>query len=335
MRLTPADESGLSTGTIAAPGSQMTDMNIRRAGLLASSSVILLVSAVSAADAGIEFAGVLTAGGKTRVALTDKSSNATTWVAPGDEFNGYKVERYDPAEDAVFLAKGGKETRIGLVAAKTPEAGSVTTETQPSADAANAAIHANLQRLATAAKQLQLARGVSNVSYADLVGPGKPIPELNPVAGESYSTLSFGENVTAVSVTTSNGTTISLNLTPTALSSSSPSPIASGTSSNASARTEPAAGKRATSGVPAPGPIATDTSTPSPAAAAPAASSAAEPVLTPTGRQPASPSYMIQGGDTWEKISAGTGVPVQQLKQLNPTILEGAPLPFGQTIRVR
>jgi LysM repeat protein len=44
---------------------------------------------------------------------------------------------------------------------------------------------------------------------------------------------------------------------------------------------------------------------------------------------------MIQGGDTWDKISTSTGVPVQQLKQLNPSILEGSPLPAGQTIRVR
>ena len=67
---------------------------------------------------------------------------------------------------------------------------------------------------------------------------------------------------------------------------------------------------------------------------APAPTTAPENVVT-TGRQPASPSYTIQGGDTWQKISEGTGVPIQRLKELNPTILEGSPLPSGQTIKVR
>lgn len=308
-------------------------MNIRRATILASVSVFCLAGVVRGADPGIEFAGVLTAGGETRIALTDKSSNATTWVAPGEEFNGYKVARYDAEEEAVFLAKGGKETRIGLVAAKTQEAISVSTDNQPSTEAANAAIHANLQRLATAAKHLQLTRGVSNVSYADLVGPGKPIPELKPVAGENYSTLSFGENVTAVSVTTSNGTTISYHFPPTALSGSTAAPLASQARSGASAPTAHATQKAATTGATTTAPVPSDTPAGA-SAAAPAAAADAD-ALQPTGRQPASPSYTIQGGDTWEKVSAGTGVPVQRLKQLNPSILENAPLPAGQTIRVR
>ncbi|MGH7944471.1 MAG: hypothetical protein ACREF9_05630, partial [Opitutaceae bacterium] len=64
---------------------------------------------------------MLTAGGKTRLALTDTEKKITSWIQPGDEFKGYTVARYDPKEEAVFLKKGGQETRIGLVAAKTTE----------------------------------------------------------------------------------------------------------------------------------------------------------------------------------------------------------------------
>jgi hypothetical protein len=49
---------------------------------------------------------------------------------------------------------------------------------------------------------------------------------------------------------------------------------------------------------------------------------------------PPGPAHPARG-DTWQKISEATGVPVLQLRQLNPSILEGSPLPAGQTIRVR
>jgi LysM repeat protein len=291
-------------------------MNISRAAILIALSSTALVGAT---DTGIAFSGVLTAGGKTRIALTDTAKKTTTWVEPGAEFNGYTVARYDAKEEAVFLKKGGQETRLGLVAAKTPDARPAAgPDPSTSAQATTVAIRSNLRTLAAAARQYQAERGVSTVSYTDLVGPDKPIKELKPVAGEDYSTLNFGPNVTAVSVTTANGATISFEMPP-------PASAAAVAGANIPAPL-PAAPSAATVGVASPAPA--------PAADAASANIPVEP-LPATGRQPASPSYTIQGGDTWQKISEATGVPITQLKQLNPTILEGSPLPSGQTIKVR
>jgi LysM repeat protein len=294
-------------------------MNIRHSALFI---VLSLSPILDAAEPGIVFSGVMTASGKTRIALTDPEKNVTTWVQPGEQFKGYTIARYDEKDEAVFLKKGTQETRIGLVAAKTPDtpASTSTAEIAAATQATAAAIRSNLRQLATAARQYQLAHNVSTVGYNDLVGPGKPIKELKPVAGENYSTLNFGPNVTGVSVTTANGTTISMDVPSANTASTGASAIAD--SANAATTTAPT-GTVATASQPA----AQATST--------APTSASVEVLTPTGRQPASPSYTIQGGDTWQKISEMTGVPVSQLKQLNPAILEGSALPAGQTIRVR
>ena len=303
-------------------------MTAPRAALL----IALFSTSLSAAETGIEFSGVLTAEGKTRIALTDTARKTTTWVEPGGEFNGFTVLRYDAKEDAVFLKKGGQETRIGLVTSKTREAPSPSAASSPTAQATTAAIRANLRQLSSAARQFQLERGVSNAAYTDLVGPDKIIKELKPVAGENYSTLTFGPNVTAVNVTTANGETVSLDLP--AASATAPTGAATQIrsvppSAPTTPSTLPAASTPPAASAAAPALSVTPTTTP----AAPAnAAAAAGPQ---TGRQPASPSYTIQGGDTWQKISESTGVPVSQLKHLNPAILEGSPLPAGQTIRVR
>ena len=93
-------------------------MKPRRLALLA---LLALSPLAFAAEIGIEFSGVLTADGRTRIALTDTASKSTSWVESGAIFNGYRVDRYDANEDAVFLRKNGEEIRLGLVAAKTPE----------------------------------------------------------------------------------------------------------------------------------------------------------------------------------------------------------------------
>lgn len=292
-------------------------MTIRRATAFAA---LCFSSTLFAAEPGIVFSGVMTAGGKTRLALTDTEKNVTTWVEPGAEFKGYTIERYDAKDEAVFLKKDGQETRVGLVASKTSDtsAATIAADDTGSNQAAVTAIRSNLRQLAAAARQYQIAQNVTTVGYNDLVGPGKLIKEIKPVAGENYSTLNFGPNVTGVSVTTANGTTISVEM-----------PAARVAAANASS-TAASPGIGVTK---QPGGVATAPAQPQPAPAAP--TTATVEALTPTGRQPASPSYTIQGGDTWEKISQSTGVPVLQLKQLNPTILEGSALPAGQTIRVR
>ena len=172
---------------------------------------------LAAAEPEIEFAGIITAEGKTRIALTDKSKKTTTWVQPGETFNGYTVARYESTEEAVYLKKGGQEKRLGLIASRTTEAQPAVVEDAAAAAQASAiatGIRSNLRQLASAARQYQIERGVTSIGYADLVGPDKLVKELKPVAGENYTTLNFGPNVTAVSVSTSGGAIVSYDLSP-------------------------------------------------------------------------------------------------------------------------
>lgn len=94
-------------------------MKVHRVALLFR---FLSAPAALAAEAGIEFSGVLTADGRTRIALTDVASKTTRWLEAGDVFNGYTIARYDPKDDAVYLRRNGQETRLVLVAARTVEA---------------------------------------------------------------------------------------------------------------------------------------------------------------------------------------------------------------------
>lgn len=281
-------------------------MNISRAAFFGAAS---FVAALGAAEPDIEFTGVLTADGRTRIALTDKTQKTTSWVEPGDIFNGYTIDRYDAKEDAIYLKKGGHETRIGLIASKSTQAikPAQAEPAPPSTQAMTASIQSNLRQLTGAARQYQLERGVTSVGYNDLVGPDKLIKELKPVAGENYSTLTFGPNVTAVSVTTSTGSIVTLEVPPAVVGSVSPTPAASV--------------------VPA-SPGATAVPNP-PHSAAPGET------LPPLGRPSTGPSYLIRSGDTWQKVSESTGVSVPQLRQLNPTFLDGTTLPAGQTLRIR
>lgn len=283
-------------------------MNISRAIFIGAAS---FGAVLSAAEPTIEFTGVLTAGGKTRIALTDKTQKTTTWVEPGEVFNGYTIDRYDAKEDAIFLKKGGQETRIGLVASKsTPGKPAQLDAASPSTQAMSTSIQSNLRQLTNAARQYQLERGVTTVGYNDLVGPDKLIKELKPVAGENYSTLNFGPNVTAVSVTTSTGAIVALEVPPSVVGSVSPTPA-----SPVVPTTLPAL--PAATAVPAL-PTATTSET-----------------LPPLGRPATGPSYMIRSGDTWQRVSESTGIPVPQLRQMNPTFLDGTNLPAGQTLRIR
>jgi hypothetical protein len=65
-------------------------MTISRAVIFAA---VFSSSLLTAAETGIEFAGVLTAEGKTRLALTDTAKKITTWVEAGAVFKGYTVAR--------------------------------------------------------------------------------------------------------------------------------------------------------------------------------------------------------------------------------------------------
>lgn len=284
--------------------------------------LLMAASPLCAAEPAIQFTGVLTADGKTRLALTDKATDTTHWVELGDEFKGYAIARYDSAEEAVFVRKSGLEHRLPLASPQSRPVPSATVAARAGAsEATQRAIRSNLRALAAAARQYQLERGTASVAFADLVGPGKFIGELKSIAGENYSTLNFSPDVTAISVTTTDGATVAIDLS-TGLAQA-PKPVAPPPVATAPppAPVQPPA---------ASAPVAVPAAAPTVASTAPAAPEA----LTPTGREPVSPTYQIQGGDTWQKIADATGVTVPELQRLNPTV-NGGSLPAGQTIRIK
>jgi hypothetical protein len=64
------------------------------------------------------------------------------------------------------------------------------------ASAEETAIRNNLHLLADSANQFYLEKGVDSATYNDLVGPGRYISEITPVAGEDYHSLLFKQGQT-------------------------------------------------------------------------------------------------------------------------------------------
>ena len=75
----------------------------------------------------------------------------------------------------------------------------LTTTPRPMAVPENPALQAqkvfaNLQLLYDAGTRYRKTANTFQADYADIVGPGKAIKEINPVAGEDYTGLKFFEN---------------------------------------------------------------------------------------------------------------------------------------------
>jgi len=62
----------------------------------------------------------------------------------------------------------------------------------------------NLRQLNAAAQQYYLENGVSTVSYDELVGSDKYIKQIQVVAGEAYTALSFHQTDTELTITAPN-----------------------------------------------------------------------------------------------------------------------------------
>jgi hypothetical protein len=163
---------------------------------------------VAASVDDLEFDGVLVAGGRTQVALLDRATGAAKWVPEGGKFEGFAVGAYDPAKDTVSLTRDGAPPRsISLKVAfilVTPPASSWL---QPT-NAERAAVAANLQQLAAAAAQYLADTGMPATSLDELVGPGKLLAQLDPVAGENYRTINLAGGAADLGVTLPDGTHI-------------------------------------------------------------------------------------------------------------------------------
>jgi len=63
-----------------------------------------------------ELRGMLATGADRRFALATPGGDQPAWVAVGDNFAGWKLSAYRPAEDALVLTKDGKEVLLKLSA---------------------------------------------------------------------------------------------------------------------------------------------------------------------------------------------------------------------------
>jgi LysM repeat protein len=267
--------------------------------LIAFMATLLAATPAVAANSPIEFSGVLTADGKTHVALTDAQSGTTTWVETGGFYNGFTVARYDSENEAVFLTRNGEEMRLRLAAPKVAEAGRRTlgaTLNRPSPPAPPVSPAPSPTPSATQTPAASETRDTALSGAAPATPPSAPpLPSATPPA--------------AAAATTTPAPAPTPTTTPPA---SSPTTPAAPTGNSAVANTIPAADN----------PVSTP----------PAGSTEITP--TPTGRLLAGPSYRVQAGDTVESIALTHGVSTQQIRQLNPA-LNSTSLQTGETIRIR
>jgi LysM repeat protein len=305
---------------------------------------MLAVCRLAAADAPIAFSGFLTLNGQTRIALTDTSTNTTRWVEVGQHFNGYTLIRYLASDEAVIVRKDAQDVRLPLAAPQTtepqaapqaaPTIAAATPPPQPNPaqlpPQAADAIRNNLRQLVAAARRLQLERGVTTATLNDLVGPDKYISALHSVDGEDYSGVVITPETSILAVTTPRGEPVSLQLTgspetdalPGAATPSLAAPAAPAATPDATAD----AGAAAT-----PPPATPETAT---APTADPANPTPPPADAPATQERIDASYVIQPGDTFERIGQATGLSVSQLQSLNPGVDPNAP-GVGQTIRLR
>lgn len=73
-----------------------------------------LFGLTSAAQADIEFAGILATAQKTMFALTDTETTKTDWVGLGQAYGVYTVGDYEAAKDVLTLKKADGELRLRL-----------------------------------------------------------------------------------------------------------------------------------------------------------------------------------------------------------------------------
>jgi hypothetical protein len=77
---------------------------------------LLTAVALHAADSLPLFNATLTVGKEHRFVLVNAAGKASAFLTLGESFDGYKLKSYDPKEGALEVEKGGKVSRLTLVA---------------------------------------------------------------------------------------------------------------------------------------------------------------------------------------------------------------------------
>jgi LysM repeat protein len=173
----------------------------------------MLASRALAAGADIEFTGVLSGGGQTKIALRNPATGISRWLGVGEGFAGFVVTSYDAKEETVVLTKDNVPRRVRLLSDAKIQSVEVTGATAPPAIAR--AITNNLRQLSAARDQYFLENGVARVTLAELVGPTKYVKQINPVDGEDYSVLQLREGNDVLTVRTASGYTVTYDDRPT------------------------------------------------------------------------------------------------------------------------
>jgi hypothetical protein len=149
-----------------------------------------------------EFIGLLSLDGASQFCLLNRATDTTRWLKLGGTFQGFTIVTYDASAEILILSRDTEELRLAL-----PRA-AVKLDNRISAEA-TAAVRSNLRLLAAAAKRHFLEGKSRYATLDDLVGPGKPIAQLVPAAGEDYRGLSFMKGETGeLRVTTLGGEVI-------------------------------------------------------------------------------------------------------------------------------
>ncbi|MES2696305.1 MAG: hypothetical protein V4773_22730 [Verrucomicrobiota bacterium] len=178
-----------------------------KASLFALAFTVAAVGRVLGAETGFEFSGVLEGGKDVKVALTNKATGATQWVAVGGTIGGYAISSYDAKTDVLTLAKDGQTHRLSLKQGKVAAGSGGANGGKPPPEIERAIMN-NLRQLSAASDQYYLENGKTSTTYDEIVGPTKYVKTLVVVAGENYRALEFKQGKLLV-VKTANGEQVS------------------------------------------------------------------------------------------------------------------------------
>lgn len=135
---------------------------------------LLLSTFAAGAEPDVEFSGVLTADGKTKIALTTKSTGVTRWVDPGAQFNGFMVAGYDARDESVTLQRAGQEFRLRMESPK---------ESANSATSSGATLRGSAGASQSKVPATSPPTRVSPPPPAAVLAPEPPAPRAGPPAG--------------------------------------------------------------------------------------------------------------------------------------------------------